>query len=874
MIELYIDGRLADWDSDTSPITLCKEFEGEDEMSRKETLYSYELELPATLTNNAILGHKNSIEVDRKFSDTHGVELYDGGAQLFKGNLLLTEITKDAYTCNLYATSGKGLGELFGDRKMSEITPHLKFVGTMDDVDHINSYHIGRAYEVPLDDDHIVFPYILYNRTTSKTRDGRNDYQEVGPGTLYSDENSYPIFNLKSVMRDLFSSYGFEVTGNFFTDKEFESLYQTVQNTKWNSSERQTPALVEIRCRQYRNGLSQSAYAMDDPNYNMRIGVDDLFKSGENFTSINDTNDMFSGSYISVPKTGWYRIQMGGNAELSSTRNGYYDNTERGMRFASSNAAGDPTDLRHNPLEIALKKRSEDRGYVSRAMGEFAYQTDEETTTAPTWSKGDTLDRRTHTFPVGGGTMKVDDQYTIIGARFGSYRGKESDTLRPNRRHKEGNLLNLIDPTKVTDENYYTIPYSTDKSDQYDVRWNMSHWFQDREWRDDFTYAENTALAFAGNGVIFNQRGEVTFDALTGVFTTTQAGRVSESLAYNEVTPAGLYGGSFDLDVLAYLKKGDLLETTLTNAFTNGDNLSGIAQVTINDFSLTVALVNTEDEYWRPGLDTPLDFGGRKPTNVNLFLGDTKCKEWVDNICKTFNLKISKTSSNTYSVDKRSRQAIDTGVVGLDSLAHPDDAKFIRIDSPSSYNFKWTVNEDEEGYRESGKDGGKTYENPAGQADPVEIDSKYSYDWFKKVEFEGLGDRMVPVIAPSKRFEETYTFEKALVDGDWTEGKERLMYVPHTAEIISEAYLPLLIPEGGNASLTLDFDSISDKLFNVVFPNQYEVEIDCYLPQSDWSNIGPGTRARLNGNLYTISKVDGYSVGLDEKCTITLRSLA
>lgn len=871
MLELYVDRKLADWNVDTSPITFCKEFNNEtDELSKSESVYSYEIDLPATITNNAIFGYKSEIDVNAKFSDVHQVEVYDGGVQLFQGNLLVNKITKDTYSCNLYKPGTKPLSDIFGEKKLSDITQHQKYVGTLDDIRHTNNYHIGEVEAEDYDDKHIVFPYILYNLPMNpKNATTRKDYQVVGATTLINDENSYPAFNLQSVIKDLFHSYGFEVQGNFFTDKEFENLYQTVKNDKWNGSERETPCYLELKINQYKNALSPTSMSVDDPNYSMRIGFDHLL--GSAVTVLNDQNQMMpaDNSFISVPKTGWYRVEITGDVKLSNTHNARYTNEERGMQFPSSNCDGDPSNFAYNPLEIRLTKETDNVGYLSKAMGEFAY-TEDGLNIVRTWSKGESENKRLHNFISNNGVLKVIDQDLIVGARFGSYRGHEDSDLATNRKYFAANVLNLINPSNVTEDRYHVEVIGDSTHDQYDVRWNTSHYFGGN-WVEDITYGSDTAFAFVGKNVIFNPKDTTQFNCIQGTFTTQTYPTQWEHLAYNNVTTSDAYNGHLDLNVLGFLKKGEILKLDLSSPFTNAsNNNSGMAQVEINNLKLKLGLLNREDEYWTPTSGQTFQINERKTTNVNRFLGDDKCKEWVENICNTFNLKVSRTGTNTYSIDRKSVTSLDTNVIGFDDHAHPSDATFKRIETPTAYNFKWTIDTNEEGYTSTGKDGGKTYTNSNNTTgDEVEIESKYSYNWFKTIEFEEIGNRQVPIICPSKRWTETYTYEKALSDGDWTEGTPRLIYVPTNSEMVSNAYLPLLLAD----TTELDFDTISKKFFNVVFSTQYEVEIECYLPQSKWASIVVGTRARFNDNLYTISKIDGYDVGLDNPCRITLRSI-
>ena len=67
-------------------------------------------------------------------------------------------------------------------------------------------------------------------------------------------------------------------------------------------------------------------------------------------------------------------------------------------------------------------------------------------------------------------------------------------------------------------------------------------------------------------------------------------------------------------------------------------------------------IVSTDKKYVpteeRPIPQGPYDLpsSSRAFVNVNKFLGDTKVNDWIENILKTFNLRLTKIGDKTYSI--------------------------------------------------------------------------------------------------------------------------------------------------------------------------------------------------------------------------------
>lgn len=904
MVEIYIDGRIADWDSETGGINLVKEFITEDSLSETQAEWSYELLLPATETNAGIFGYKHEIDVPNKFQAVHTCVVADGGVTLFDGNLYLAEISKEYYSCNLYKKGKKPLSDVLGDVKMRDIIPHYMTVGTLDDIRKINDDYTNDS---PGADPHAVFPYVLYNLPINPKGDDRK-WTQVVEGSMITDENSYPAFDIRSVVKDVFATFGYKVGGNFFTDPRFRHLYQTVKNGEWNEK-RITPNYLSFRVN-YDNALSDSVVVRTG-KYNMKNGYDDILQAGLGavITRTNDTNNMMTfarnqqgreTATVTIPKTGWYRLSYSGNITMSDGKNRYWTNQARDMKFPSVESDKDCVSLDYNPIEFTITKE-DNMEYVSTPFFE-EYRPYEQyvlgnSHSALVNSRGELSDSRKHRFPTNGGTMELASDSVVGGVRFGCYKGvdtteSQSDRIpAENRNHYEANALNLPDPDKqVEGDTYHIEPENASNDSQNDVRFIFSM-LGGGSWRET-TYGRRTALAIYNRANIHSRIGETFFDAYTRTWEKADDS-LYDNLPAPTVESSGRLGGDFSVDDVVYLKKGDQLRLNLNMPFQNygvantiGSNFhdqfnQGIVRTTM-ELSMEIGFVSDNDQYWTPSAseDFSVDGSGR-PTNMNQFLGDDTCRDWMANLATTFNLKVTSAGDGAYDVDVPSPGGMSTNVVSIDDYCNPRDAVFKRVDAPSAYRFRFTVDKGEVGWDETGKDGSLDVENHSNTAgDENVVESKYSFDWFLPLDFEGADgtERLsVPVVAPAERWtKNSYTRDSALKDGDWREGTPRLLYIPPAGDggFISYAHLPLLksYPRGEGMSLGYDDDMVGN-LFTLALDSAYEVKVELPMPQSLYSAIGRNSLIRFNDNLYRPRKIDAYDVTGGEPCELTMASV-
>lgn len=392
MIELYIDGKLADLNENVG-IRLQKEYSS-DGKSVTDAEFSYSLELPITDNNKVIFRFADTFDVSGKFNRTYDAKLYSDSSMILDGKFKLSEISlSEGYKGNLYSPKRKNISDILGDRTLNEIQEHYKMLGTMDDLTKTNNYVANLdAQNLPpseYQDRHVCFPYLLYGvpynakkEAAEASLDMFTQDLEYGKHTI-SVDNSYPAFNVLSVLQDVFATEGYKLIGNIFSDLRFKDLYQTFQYdyNKWRT-DKMTPYFLDFNCNygNYKNyviskTMRQDAMweeeAVDDigtdnSHFNgyYNAGIDAPLIAGKWNTEINvnsnDQNMLTKGestdSYvIRVPQSGWYRIKCTGSMDYpqSSSANTVQDNSER---VGGTTDEADCTDLSQQPFEFHIVK--------------------------------------------------------------------------------------------------------------------------------------------------------------------------------------------------------------------------------------------------------------------------------------------------------------------------------------------------------------------------------------------------------------------------------------------------------------------------------------------------------------------------------------
>ena len=976
-MQLIIDGKLADYDSQTI-ISLNREFDNEKELIVKEAEYSYTIDLPTSDRNRAIFGYTSTFDVPNKFSRTYDAELYADGIQMLVGKLKLNEIDGDSFKGNLYSPAKQSITDILGDKMLNEINAHMKPMNSLDDINRQNNYVAGFMYSLlpppPYRDRHVCYPYVLYSQPKNLGEYYPDRYTQdvTKDGCGLSIENIFPAFNVLSVLKDMFSTFGYKLQGNIFGDWRFEDLYQTFQYAYSDyASKRLTPYYVDfsVSYDNYRQfnipetmqvatiWTEAEADVWKEAKFDgtFQYGVDVPLQAGDKNTQVTVRSnpnkmlakgDEYDGYGVFIPVDGWYKIRCKGNMLYPDQSSNYYYQENRDMVGGTSNEA-DNTDLSEQPFEFQIKKgdpASNPQLYSFNSTiplmpsnyndGVSVRYTD--TDDSPDYGTYIKImnDERCRRYGKNGKTTIVKDYSDfptddfIAGARLGGAwfssqwpaGGTGACIRRPNRFAKKGAMLALPDVTKA-------MVRKEINGDQYfkltDENGNSRYEYADRT--AQILVRNDSYSEFEGYNVYDNET--LLWDTVTNVGARHYAGADPSSAATSDNVR-----GEWEINTVVWLQRGDVVNFELLMPYNTQSEYTEArtgpfgrpsrwhdehyhVNRTIVNFDFTMGIVSTDKE-WAPTDDDPIpsfnDASKPKLTNVNQFLPNIKCNDYLNGFLQIFNLQLTNPSRNVYSIDYAMLNDLQGEHISIDGYAHVSDAVFKALAMPSTRELAFKYDSSEEGYTNgndspyrtgatmpwdsSGYTGNLVIENESDTSGSVDKkESIWSYDWYKTISFQGhdgmcVSAASVPVIcsadnwkdAENKTYDTNRTMRLFLLSKNSATNLYEFMEFPYDSDE-GQFYCKLLIPTNilgnGDRRYLLDFSShgefvgIADSFFNLYKQTGYQVDVPVALPNAIYNRMRAGTLVKFNDGLYRLRAIEGHDISGRDDGTISLITL-
>lgn len=981
-IQLYVDGSLCDVGT-SSLISLNKEFDGEREHIVKEAEWSYTIDLPTSDRNREVFGYTDCADVPRKFIRTYDAELYADGLLMLRGKLRLNEIDMESFHGNLYSPAKKTITDILGDKSLNEIIPHWKPMNSLLDITRQNNYVMGYLNSgIPdsqYQDKHVCYPYLLYSRPLNLG--SSLDYPDVYTQDLsvsgcgISMDSIFPSFNVLSVIRDMFSTFGYTVSGNVFENERFTGLYQTYQgNYSDYLSGRVTPYYVEFSCnydnrRNWHNSPTlQVANIWVDNEYKdgwstfdgrFQYGVDVPLQAGDNNSTVSVVRNNYKmlvkgeeqdGWMVRTPVSGWYRIKCTGNMFYPDQTT----NTPEGMMDGDLELVGgtlndaDNTDLQNQPFEFQIKTSAPAENpqlygfFSSIPMMPSDYR---EGLSVRFMDKGNTYmkvmsDVRCRRYPKNGKTAIVKDYSLfsisdfVAGARLGGAwfsnqwdaGGDRGLIQRPFRYSRRGAMMALPDVTKA-------ISHRTlDGTDYIQLAQ------EDDNTR--FEYADKTAVVMVRDDSYSNFEGYNTYSdsAWTWDTTSNYGARTYAGAASSSASTTSKYRGNWDINTVVWLNEGDIVNFELLIPYnTQADYTEGSSGVfgigshhskwdnphyhvnrTIVNFNFKMGIVTTNKD-WHPTQNDPIPSFDQtqtpKVTNVNQFLPNIKCNDYLNGFLNTFNLYLTHPSEKVFSIDYSELNDINGWKVDIDQYVHPDEAVYKALDVDNTIQYCFKVDLQEEGYingndspynttqepwDESGYTGEIIISNDSDTSGSIDKqESQWSYNWYKTINFvnyTGMGVSLadIPVICSadnwsdpeSKTLETSKTMRLFYISRNGTTLLNEYVEFPY--ELNGRMWARLVVPSNsidtGDRSFFLDYSDdpvvtgdryvgITESFFRILRQSSYQIDIPVALPNSIYQRMRAGAMVYFNDGLYRVKSIEGHDVNEISDGTISLITL-
>lgn len=274
---------------------------------------------------------------------------------------------------------------------------------------------------------------------------------------------------------------------------------------------------------------------------------------------------------------------------------------------------------------------------------------------------------------------------------------------------------------------------------------------------------------------------------------------------------------------------------------------------------------------WRdtPNFDTDsINIYGFTPQKMKL-------NDYLENLCKAFNLSLVQLGNGVYSLDsKQTTSASSSLYVDLEAKAFNRTSAPLGL--PSEYAIGYTVDQDEEGFKRTGDDGGGTFYTGATDGAKVEQKSSFSFNWFKELTKDG-GRFSVPIISKADVWAESMPYPEAMGKRFTDLG---LRFWAINGYLNSEfsfngKSLKLLSASNVSEGLSLNYKNkagtILKEFFTVMVDSaSHYTNVEARLTAGDFEGLDGSRMVKYNGDFYLIAQIDGYDPTGVNKCKVKM----
>lgn len=449
-IELYINGHLCDTPPGFAP-RLNRQLINPGELSTKDAQFSFSVSLPETATNNAAFGYTNIEETRNKFNRLYTAQLVVNSVRIFTGAFRLAEINK-GYKGNLYLPAQKSVKDIFGGLTLNALSEWRIDFG--DFAQSVTDYNQAAAVAPQA----AIFPYVLYGLLPKVPLDkNANSYsaRDLWDSSVrFGMMDLPPAINPVLLLRHIFASKGYQLTGTALDDERLTRLYMSYKNPAeyvqpWNYGHHATIRLTggwsstknkkAADAYQLERGVNQSSddtgpiYStdlLDAVNSAVTITED----SGANvlLKTLNDEDNIpWTNGQIRIPTAGYYKVKFGASVKVNDTENFRAIDPETGVQHIGGYTENATNNLANNTYEVRLMRdrKTADFGLSGAKLdGTFYYENQPQNETYD----GENQPKYVPQVGANGQINLVDaaqDSKIVLGFQF----GRNFDGGNPNR---------------------------------------------------------------------------------------------------------------------------------------------------------------------------------------------------------------------------------------------------------------------------------------------------------------------------------------------------------------------------------------------------------------------------------------------------------
>lgn len=842
--ELYINGKLCDLPVNYSP-RLNRQLINPSELVSKDAQYSYSITLPPTSRNNAALGYVGVEEVYNKFNRRYSAELVINGIRIFKGYFKLSEVSANGYKGNLYKPNAKTSKEIFPSEKWSDMKGYyMDFTGFAESITKYNTDAQSGAQPA-------IFPYVLYGLLPKLPDNGYGERDEWDERVELTLKDIHPSISLLPLIRAVFESRGMSLTGDAFSDKNLKDIYVSYKNEpgyeqpwnymdighakikgEWSSANMSSAMAPYEQGAVYSTVKDDAAIAYVSQGSNCRLEV------------LEDVGQITRNGIIRVPVSGYYKIRLDYALRLREVR----DSSAR-IKWSADPATG----MYH--AEAACK---DSQVFELRLMrNSFTWDELKELRLDSSFIR-DNLNQEGNSsvryYPQNGGALMVDelqDPYLVFGVS--NFTGGGID--------------------------YYSAVHLGGYN-----RHNVLVKSPFQSWSDQALVSSDKR-----NLTLFPCPGYWRYEGGRSVVSDKFKIELSNAPAHTWNNTKETAEGT--ADVIAWLNEGEELTLISVSQLTDSSDGSGSPSskresMSVHSYSFVLELTPYRiDRSWIPleYLEKDslprLDWGENatfESGRLDLFgfmPATEKVSDFVDNVCKAFNLRLTDLGDGGFSLDKGMMKA-ENNYVNLDGIGAVAKRVNQPLNMPSSFNLSFTVNDKEEG-KYTGGDRGVSGSISTGTLESGTVEQKcnFSYNWFKKI-IKGSVSLNLPIISEHEVWTEDSTYKEAM-EKVYTNLAQRFWFYDGTFEAVINGNNVHLARVTNTKGMELSYENKDNTILSLYFTtlvdaNSHYTEIECYLTPDLYEALNGRKKAIFNSDVYYVAEISGYDPSGRNKTKIKL----
>lgn len=360
---------------------------------------------------------------------------------------------------------------------------------------------------------------------------------------------------------------------------------------------------------------------------------------------------------------------------------------------------------------------------------------------------------------------------------------------------------------------------------------------------------------------------------------------------YNGRQTDNYWNGDGEVNAIVWFDSGELLTLAITSdegrykRHNSGGKYGWTNQKL--DFELDISPYRVDEDWIKvnsSGNGTavmnwsdPINFQTDEIDLIKFLPNDLRTDEFIENFCKAFNLKLSQTDINAFSLDiKQANKVVSNSFVDLDERASVRDRNNQPLGLPSAYSIGFTVDTEEEGYVESQDDGGGVFYTGSIEDKILEQKSTFSFNWFKEIVKKEGDDSiklLIPVISKAEAWTSELSYSEAMKK-NYSNLALRFWYYDGLLNDLGATFKfgegrnsrPIKIAKVSNVLAGLSELSYKDKVHSIlnnyfsilVDADSHYTVIECYLRPDEYDKLDGSYMVRFNGDFYYVAEIDGY----------------